>query len=268
MLSMNGSVGLYGKNTRQDVRLIQTLLNAVPANRGGPSKPLKVDGIVGQHTLAAIKLFQQANTRIVDCRVDPGGPTIQKLVPIVDSVHALPVGFNELQRADQKIVSALGSVLKRSQIRGGGPIPPTFPTEWRFTTSGAFNISIGPLGVGAGDLVIQRDSQPGVDYRLTFVGMSVGVSFMPIGFDVSFEQLPTWGTRIEANGKKPPLPFPPSRFEGPCVLISLSGSVGPALGGTMVDFLSCDCGGFLAGVQVGMPGGELSLLLGSIAGWR
>jgi len=266
-LNLHGSVGAFAQNVTKDVRLVQTLLSGVPRSLGGALVPLKVDGIAGKFTINAIKDFQRRHTTIVDGRVDAAGPTIRKLIPIAESLNRVPVGFGQIGKPDGPVLSSLAQVSSQSLIRGGGRPAPTFPTEWRFTSSGSVAISVGLLGVAAGDLLVQRDSQPGIDYRLTFLGASVGMSFLPVGLDISLESMKSWGTRITA-GAKPPLPFPPSRFEGPCIMLIGSASVGLAMGATVVSFNPSECNGLVAGVQVGMPGSGFSLLLGTIAGWR
>jgi hypothetical protein len=73
------SVGAAGANKPTDVRAIQSALNDVPSANGGPTPPLKVDGIVGSKTLAAIKHFQQTHVKVVDSRIDPKGRTLAAL---------------------------------------------------------------------------------------------------------------------------------------------------------------------------------------------
>ena len=78
MASMiRGSVGQGGFNNAADVRIVQRLLNeTIPHGQ----VVLAIDGIVGPKTISAIRLFQKtAGLRIVDGRVDPGGPTINCL---------------------------------------------------------------------------------------------------------------------------------------------------------------------------------------------
>ena len=77
--AISASVGFGGKNLAADVRTVQKLLNAVPQIAGGPVPPLAVDGLVGPKTIAAIQRFQKAQLGWSDGRVDPGGPTIQRL---------------------------------------------------------------------------------------------------------------------------------------------------------------------------------------------
>ncbi len=78
-IRISASVGSGGANLRSDVVLIQSLLNQVPAGSGGPANRLKVDGIVGPLTIAAIRRFQTANIGFNDGRVDPGGQTLARL---------------------------------------------------------------------------------------------------------------------------------------------------------------------------------------------
>jgi hypothetical protein len=73
------SVGAGGANRSDDTDAVQTGLNAVPIPLGGPKAPLAVDGKVGPKTIAAIRRFQEYWTRVVDGRVDPGGPTVTAL---------------------------------------------------------------------------------------------------------------------------------------------------------------------------------------------
>jgi peptidoglycan hydrolase-like protein with peptidoglycan-binding domain len=78
MVSISGSVGRNGMNRLQDVRLIQELLNR---HKQPTAQPLKVDGLVGPRTIAAIEDFQRRVVRMArpDGRVDPGGRTLAAL---------------------------------------------------------------------------------------------------------------------------------------------------------------------------------------------
>ena len=71
------SVGEGGENKRADVLFVQLLLADWQSRTGLPL--ITVDGLVGPKTVAAIKAFQQEQTGVVDGRVDPDGPAIQKL---------------------------------------------------------------------------------------------------------------------------------------------------------------------------------------------
>ena len=74
MPSIMRSVGEAGDNNRSDVQAVQQHLRA----HGAPS--LKVDGVAGPLTIAAIRNFQQRQRMArPDGRVDPHGPTWQAL---------------------------------------------------------------------------------------------------------------------------------------------------------------------------------------------
>jgi len=98
--SIKDSVGRGGRNLSDDVRAIQSALNAQDVGNGGPSVKLAVDGLVGPLTIAAIEKYQRRQLGWEDGRVDPDGPTI----------HALN-GRGSGAAAPQK----------------GGAKPPTFP---------------------------------------------------------------------------------------------------------------------------------------------
>jgi len=76
------SVGrLGGLNRPPDVKVVQELLNRVPSAAGGPYPLLAVDSVCGPRTVEAIQKFQvqQLGWGKADGRVDPNGPTLQKL---------------------------------------------------------------------------------------------------------------------------------------------------------------------------------------------
>jgi peptidoglycan hydrolase-like protein with peptidoglycan-binding domain len=74
---LSGSVGQGGNNRAADVRVVQRLLNDWLVKERQPL--LKVDGLAGAKTIAAITLFQKRHTSIADGRVDTRGPTITLL---------------------------------------------------------------------------------------------------------------------------------------------------------------------------------------------
>jgi hypothetical protein len=98
--SIEASVGRGGRNLPDDVRAIQSALNAQDVADGGPSVKLAVDGLIGPLTIAAIEKYQRRQLGWADGRVDPDGPTI----------HALNGGGG-------------GAVTPQK----GGAKPPTFP---------------------------------------------------------------------------------------------------------------------------------------------
>ena len=79
--TISGSVGAGGVNRKDDSRTVQELLNKVPADQGGPSPLLAVDGLPWQKTIAAIRSFQRIQLGFTspDGRVDRDGKTLAKL---------------------------------------------------------------------------------------------------------------------------------------------------------------------------------------------
>jgi len=77
MDSIGAPVGKGGINIRDDVMTVQRLLNA----RLGTSARLKVDGVAGPRTVAAIEAFQRGDMRLgqPDGLVEPGRRTITSL---------------------------------------------------------------------------------------------------------------------------------------------------------------------------------------------
>jgi peptidoglycan hydrolase-like protein with peptidoglycan-binding domain len=78
LVAIGNAVGEGAPNNRPDVLLVQQLLNS---RRVAGAAPLKVDGLMGPRTLAAIRDFQSKCIRMVrpDGRVDPGGRTFRAL---------------------------------------------------------------------------------------------------------------------------------------------------------------------------------------------
>ena len=67
-LNIKGSVGSGAQNKRDDVVLVQSLLNLVSPAEGGPQTKLAVDGISGPVTAAAISRYQKAHGLVSDGR--------------------------------------------------------------------------------------------------------------------------------------------------------------------------------------------------------
>jgi len=76
---ISSPVGENARNLAKDVRTVQRLLNGLPPANSGPNPPLVVDGIAGPLTKRAIRQFQSRQLGFADGRVDPEGPTLQKL---------------------------------------------------------------------------------------------------------------------------------------------------------------------------------------------
>jgi uncharacterized protein (TIGR02594 family) len=79
---IGGSVGKGGRNSSNDVRAVQTLLN-LPSNMtlSGLKEPLNINGELGKATQDAIDLYQRnvMKAKIVDGRVDRSGGMIFRL---------------------------------------------------------------------------------------------------------------------------------------------------------------------------------------------
>lgn len=98
------SVGAGGANAPDDVLAVQRLLNGVAPEDGGPVPLLAEDKLVGPLTTGAIKRFQtEQKLKVVDSRVDPGGPTIKRL--------------NEVSAPGRRAIAMLRALL-------GGAVPP------------------------------------------------------------------------------------------------------------------------------------------------
>src|SRR5262249_46986637 len=93
--NITASVGSGGTNRFDDVETIQELLNAVPADEGGPNPLLDVDGLWGPKTPGAIRHFQQTQFGWAgtDGRVDPNQRTLNKLNEFDTPLVGPPVRF-------------------------------------------------------------------------------------------------------------------------------------------------------------------------------
>src|SRR5258708_5941786 len=87
---LGASGGEGGANIAADVRNVQTRLNCVDEEDGGPLESLAVDGICGPLTKAAIKRFQQRHSPelIHDGRIDRDRNTWKKLFALSDFTEA------------------------------------------------------------------------------------------------------------------------------------------------------------------------------------
>jgi peptidoglycan hydrolase-like protein with peptidoglycan-binding domain len=85
MSGLQAAVGPGCPNRREDVKLVQSLLNDVPIARGGLGTKLVVDGLFGPRTGAAIRSFQQRHLGFSDGVVSPGKRTIAKLLELTGS---------------------------------------------------------------------------------------------------------------------------------------------------------------------------------------
>ncbi len=268
-VSMSGSVGQGGVNKSDDVILIQRLLNSVPTNNGGPATKLVVDGLSGTKTIGSITHFQQRHALRADGRIDPGKGTMKKLIPLLRSQNLLPNNLSNLRQPDPKIVSAITG--RSASSFAGLQFDPQVPTKWKFVGSGSASLSVSLFGVSAGDFLVVPDDQPGLIHRLTFLGVTVGLSAMPIGLDIGFESMKSVGSRIKRKTSSILRYDSASDFVGSCNFVTVSASVGPGASGSVVQFiggLSSGAFGFVAGGQVGVPDIGIQLCVGAIAGFR
>ncbi|WP_157817381.1 peptidoglycan-binding protein [Candidatus Thiodictyon syntrophicum] len=102
-ITLSGKVGLNGDNLKTDVSTIQSALNDLPPGRGGPAVPLKVDGICGPKTRAAIYGFQFHHGLVADSRIDPGKATLLKINEIRSRLPAVHTN-------DEAIVRVYGAL--------------------------------------------------------------------------------------------------------------------------------------------------------------
>ncbi len=88
-VEISSSVGSGCVNNSSDVRKIQTALNDVPLNWGGPSPKLAVDGACGALTTGAIENLQRWQYGWKDGKISPGGATLQRINDMLAS-HEKP----------------------------------------------------------------------------------------------------------------------------------------------------------------------------------
>jgi hypothetical protein len=141
-----GRVGRGAQNIRSDVQVVQQLLNAhLPAGLAR----LKVDGIIGPKTLAALQDFQRVNVSGMSfaptCIVAAGDPTWQKLT--------------QPPRPAARVMLAVAV----AQPAGAWPAKFTFEQFWDFTE---------PLegGFAADCMFMVQDLQVATGMGITFTG--------------------------------------------------------------------------------------------------
>ena len=143
-------------------------------------------------------------------------------------------------------------------------------------TSGSVDASVLIVGVTVINIYMTHDTEPGLTYRFSFAGSGVGLSALPVGMDVSFAELPSWGTavrRLPSPLSKNP-PFNANEFDLlPTVVLSVAFNAGPGWSGTLFFFgalgpvlLSTRYVAAMTGMQAGIPGPNISLYVGTIAG--
>lgn len=128
MKKITASVGLKGVNHKDDVRVVQQLLNLVPHEKGGPPVDLEADGICGRRTNGAIEKVQAKawGWRKVTARVEPDGPTLALLnayAPEPAQVEPARIGLPALPELPPvppapRVLSSTFLVLVNAQRRG------------------------------------------------------------------------------------------------------------------------------------------------------
>jgi peptidoglycan hydrolase-like protein with peptidoglycan-binding domain len=121
--SITASVGRGGRNLADDVRAVQSALNAQDVADGGPGVKLAVDGLVGPLTIAAIEHYQRHHFGWADGRVDPDGPTIHALngdggggASAAQKGGAKPPSFPKATPAQNKaFIEKVGGLLPRAR---------------------------------------------------------------------------------------------------------------------------------------------------------
>jgi len=103
-ITMQASVGRDASNLLADVILVQSMLNGLPQDLGGPCPKLTVDGEVGPRTIAAIVRLQRATRqRTVNGRIDAHGATLIALGQLLNSHGLIPCGIQGIGAPDDKV---------------------------------------------------------------------------------------------------------------------------------------------------------------------
>jgi peptidoglycan hydrolase-like protein with peptidoglycan-binding domain len=241
-VDMEAAVGRGAPNRNRDARIVQSLLNGARTNGG---VPLKIDGVTGPLTIAAIEAFQLRTLGFADGRVDVGGRTIRALV-------------ETLQRSSQAIApvegigppsTAVGQALVGTSARFSFGV--FRPSTWKLTSSAGLSVSIGPLGGSSGSFLVEEDVAQFRRLNLAFTAFGVGISVLPAGFEEGQFALPSIGSRIKMGPffAKPNLD--PADFIGVIQIIDISGGPGSKTGGGITSFVEIDWGGPKAPIAQG-----------------
>lgn len=287
LLVMNGSVGASGKNSLEDVRLIQTLLNNTAPGKGGSSPKLAVDGKCGPLTIAAIRKFQQANLQgFADGRVDAPGSTARLLaqsggsnvslpglkpattddVAATKSLFAFPVSRIRPEPVVQSGATTAPSSLVGSRSTGFGA--PFTRSGWTIdNNSFSLDATVKDTGFYIAFLEIFQDANPTIRQKLKIAAGIKNVSLKggpPVGLDFALPSFAaTQGTVF--RGLTGFLPISPASFAGVCG-VSSAGVNSPFVGiGAAVTLFQfqwnlagppgmCTCFAFMVGKQQGIPG--------------
>ena len=289
-LTMDGSVGWAGRNSPQDVRTVQAMLNALTAAEGAPPARLAVDGMIGARTVDAIKRFQQTSRLpVADGSIEPGRNTIRALGECLNRRDALPRGLPSLTAPQPQIVNALSGAMpvmaspsdrktNRSDAGTNGltMVRKGAPTGWTIISSGGFDVSIGYFGAIRMNIYAKHDTEPGKRYTFVFTGLGVGLSALPVGLDVWFQDMKGYATDILYAGAAIIFgrnrPFDADAFDGlPAGIVQVGANVGAGWSGTACLFGAVTpvpepiYGALMTGMQAGLPGAAINYFVGRIS---
>jgi hypothetical protein len=266
-INMEGSVGQSGRNVAGDVQLVQAMLNNVPEAAGGPNPKLQVDGRVGPMTIGAIMRFQRASGRkVVDGRIDLLGPTIIALGQLLNRNSLIPRNVSGIVPVDDRARKGLTSTAAAPPPAGksiGGTtttsIPMISPTDWSFQSSAGVSVGALIFGVAAMKFFLVKDSRPGFVREFPWSGFGVGLSTLPVGLEISFNDFPSFGLRLR-QGLFGSNPMPEDDFNTPTNVVSIGANMGVGISGTLCLFgalgpfvVTTRAVGFIVGMEVGIP---------------
>ena len=168
--SISFSVGrMGGKNKPDDVITVQQLLDQVRVAQGGPVIPLDVDGLCGPKTIDAIQKFQihHFGWKGADGRVDPNGPTLEKLNEFDGLLNKLPAPVPVTLSTAMTCPHA-GSIVASSKM--GNPV---------LTTSDQYTIS--QCSFGTPCVRVEWTGPPGKPLNTNSVGICFNAANIPQG---------------------------------------------------------------------------------------
>ncbi len=276
LLGLQGSVGQFGTNRLNDVKLVQSLLNLVPIAKGGANPRLIVDGLAGTNTNNAIGIFQTKRNLMADKRVDVGQKTIAALIEDASAAGPLPTGFMNLAvPAPEPIPTALSTIFPDPESSYDTSITSIFYTNTGWKVDSPFSVSIdvstpaGPSAAGAiGILELSKvGASPAVTKRYSFkgAGLSLGIkSPIPFGFGLSLPTMLSWGTNVY---RLPSLSVPGDFSKGLFSMLTLGQDLGfgtAAVAGTLLMFHGIRGLAFIVGQSCGLPYAGGSLVCGNL----
>ena len=288
---LKGSVGFGGRNQRPDVQLVQSMLNAVPANRGGATPALVTDGFCGAMTSSAIKRFQATNQCYADGRVDVAGKTETTLINLLEQLGKLAALLGGIATAAQApsapSVAGPNSPVRRTYVQTARMLVPQSGLTAGNKPTGLNEPSGGPKPTGCGDFPgrvfahppVLRPGQPGA-FKINVPSIGLCYLFSPvphwdrIGKAIDEQHSPARKCWVPFAGGNRPLPGDiyvlwepgkPGTFQHVGVILDATGST----------WTTCDAGqgnGWQSGIVTrqfegdGMMTGEQGKT-GQLAGW-